>query len=141
MFLIEIQGLFNRFDYKFELKEEGITILTGPNGFGKSTILKCIDELSREFEGLYYLATSIEFKKIIFQIDGDSYRFEKSNNHLIINDNSISLIPFKKLNISLNSRNTISKRYKEANHMIVDTYGRKEYQRIRTCYRIFKRTS
>ena len=129
MFLIEIQGLFNRFDYKFELKEEGITILTGPNGFGKSTILKCIDELSREFEGLYYLATSIEFKKIIFQIDGDSYRFEKSNNHLIINDNSISLIPFKKLNISLNSRNTISKRYKEANHMIVDTYGRKEYQK------------
>ena len=85
--------------------------------------------MSREFEGLYYLATSIEFKKIIFQIDGDSYRFEKSNNHLIINDNSISLIPFKKLNISLNSRNTISKRYKEANHMIVDTYGRKEYQK------------
>lgn len=28
---IGIRGLFNKFDYQIELKEEGITTLTGPN--------------------------------------------------------------------------------------------------------------
>jgi predicted ATP-binding protein involved in virulence len=37
---IKIEGLFNKFNYDIELKEEGITILTGPNGYGKTTILK-----------------------------------------------------------------------------------------------------
>ncbi len=33
--IIKITKLFNLFDYDIELKEEGITILTGPNGYGK----------------------------------------------------------------------------------------------------------
>ena len=43
---IKIEGLFNRFNYCIELKKDGITILTGPNGFGKSTILKIIQDYS-----------------------------------------------------------------------------------------------
>jgi predicted ATP-binding protein involved in virulence len=39
---IKIEKLFNKFIYEIELKEEGITILTGPNGYGKTTILKII---------------------------------------------------------------------------------------------------
>nr|VFJ71928.1 MAG: AAA ATPase domain-containing protein [Candidatus Kentron sp. FW] len=39
---IKITGLFDQFDYEIELKPEGITILTGPNGYGKTTILKAI---------------------------------------------------------------------------------------------------
>jgi predicted ATP-binding protein involved in virulence len=39
---IGIKGLFGKFDYEIELKKEGITILTGPNGYGKTTILKII---------------------------------------------------------------------------------------------------
>lgn len=39
---IQIEGLFNQFNYNIELKEDGITILTGPNGYGKTTILKII---------------------------------------------------------------------------------------------------
>lgn len=35
--------LFGVFDYEINLKEGGVTIITGPNGFGKSTILKSID--------------------------------------------------------------------------------------------------
>jgi len=38
---IKIEGLFNKFNYEIEFKE-GITILTGPNGYGKTTILKII---------------------------------------------------------------------------------------------------
>lgn len=43
---IKIEGLFSRFDYDIEMKEEGITILTGPNGFGKSTIFSLIEAVA-----------------------------------------------------------------------------------------------
>ncbi|MDR0425713.1 MAG: AAA family ATPase [Clostridiales bacterium] len=43
---VEVKGLFGTFDYAFELKEGGITILTGPNGFGKSTILGMINSVA-----------------------------------------------------------------------------------------------
>jgi predicted ATP-binding protein involved in virulence len=40
---IKIEGLFGQFDYDIKLnQEEGITILTGPNGYGKTTILNII---------------------------------------------------------------------------------------------------
>lgn len=44
---IKIDNLFGRFDYKISTKAEGITIITGPNGFGKSTILRIINALSK----------------------------------------------------------------------------------------------
>ena len=40
---IVYEKLFGIFDYQIELKDGGVTIITGPNGFGKSTILKSID--------------------------------------------------------------------------------------------------
>lgn len=43
---IEIKGLFNRFDYSFDFGGQEIQMLTGPNGFGKSTILRCIKAFS-----------------------------------------------------------------------------------------------
>jgi len=45
---IRIQGLFDKFNYEIELKEEGITILTGPNGYGKTTILKILHALTHK---------------------------------------------------------------------------------------------
>jgi predicted ATP-binding protein involved in virulence len=40
---ISINNLFGQFNYNIELnQEEGITILTGPNGYGKTTILNII---------------------------------------------------------------------------------------------------
>ncbi|MDR0680944.1 MAG: AAA family ATPase [Dysgonamonadaceae bacterium] len=40
---IKIEKLFGQFDYDIKLnQEEGITILTGPNGYGKTTILNII---------------------------------------------------------------------------------------------------
>ena len=43
---IEVKKLFGRFDYYIATKADGITIITGPNGFGKSTILQIINALS-----------------------------------------------------------------------------------------------
>lgn len=40
---IKITKLFGRFDYKLDFTSEGIMIITGPNGYGKSTILKMIN--------------------------------------------------------------------------------------------------
>lgn len=39
---LTIKRLFARFDYQIEINEGGITIITGPNGYGKTTILKII---------------------------------------------------------------------------------------------------
>jgi len=39
---IKISKLFNSFDYDINLKAGGLTILTGPNGYGKTTILRMI---------------------------------------------------------------------------------------------------
>lgn len=38
-----VEGLFGRFDYKVQLKDGGITLLTGPNGFGKSTLFTLLE--------------------------------------------------------------------------------------------------
>ena len=42
----EITDLFGIFDYMFDLDSAGLTLLTGVNGTGKSTILKTIDAVS-----------------------------------------------------------------------------------------------
>lgn len=44
---INITGLFGRFNYSLDIKESGITILTGSNGYGKSTIIHCIDAIGK----------------------------------------------------------------------------------------------
>lgn len=62
---IQFKKLFTRFDYDIQTNEDGITILTGPNGFGKSTILNCIEHVSRGYEGLVYFS-NLDFKEIIF---------------------------------------------------------------------------
>ena len=62
---IIIEKLFNTFDYTIELKPEGITILTGPNGYGKTTVLKILDSLakldSQFFIQLPFERISLEF--------------------------------------------------------------------------------
>ncbi len=41
---LQIKGLFGRFDYDLDF-DRPVTILTGPNGFGKSTVLRMIEAL------------------------------------------------------------------------------------------------
>jgi predicted ATP-dependent endonuclease of OLD family len=66
---IKIEGLFGQFDYDIELnQEEGITILTGPNGYGKTTILNIIWGLfNQDFDYI----RSVLFKKISLGFDSD----------------------------------------------------------------------
>lgn len=40
---VKITKLFGRFNYELKFMPENIMIITGPNGYGKSTILKMIN--------------------------------------------------------------------------------------------------
>lgn len=66
---LKIKKLFNRFDYTIELQQNTITILTGPNGFGKSTILKIISALSSTNITLFY---KLDFQEIIVTFDDNT---------------------------------------------------------------------
>ncbi len=86
-----IENLFGRFNYNIALKTNGITIITGPNGFGKSTILKIINALSKE--RIQYLI-GLDFSKIEIAFDTTKTIIEKNDTDISID--GISLSFFKK---------------------------------------------
>ncbi|MDR1949273.1 MAG: AAA family ATPase [Spirochaetaceae bacterium] len=66
---IKIEKLFGQFDYDIELnQEEGITILTGPNGYGKTTVLNIVFDSDHRGTGYY---NSLIFDKILLNFDND----------------------------------------------------------------------
>ena len=63
-----IEGLYGLFTYKLTFKE-GVFIITGPNGFGKTTILRSIDDIyNGEFWRFFYL----KFNNISVKFDDDN---------------------------------------------------------------------
>lgn len=81
---INIVKLFGRFDYEIAFKPNGVTILTGPNGFGKSTILRCIEALSA---GNIVFFVNLAFLKIeIFSDNSEGVlSISKDEKYLYIN--------------------------------------------------------
>ncbi|MDQ6962796.1 MAG: AAA family ATPase [Mariprofundaceae bacterium] len=83
---IRIEKLFDIFDYDIELKAEGVTILTGPNGYGKTTVLKIIDALASQ-DSFFFIG--LLFKKIIFDLSDSNTivlkKDEKNQVEVIIN--------------------------------------------------------
>lgn len=97
---LEIKKLFNRFDYTIELQKNTITILTGPNGFGKSTILKIISALSSSNIMFFY---KLDFQEIIASFeDGTIFSIEQKKADGIIPSLLIDKkeLPFHLLNAS-----------------------------------------
>lgn len=62
-----VKKLFGRFDYDIVLKSDGVTIITGPNGFGKSTMLKIIEAICFRNIGYFF---QLDFKSITVFCDG-----------------------------------------------------------------------
>jgi len=82
--IINIVKLFGRFDYDIATKDGGITIITGPNGFGKSTILQIIDALSH---GNVAFFIKLDFKRICVTYDNErKTNIEKGKKTLRIDD-------------------------------------------------------
>lgn len=64
---IKIQKLFGLFDYNIELNnEENLTILTGPNGYGKTTILNIIYNLFNQ-RFFYFQKLNFELITLFFE--------------------------------------------------------------------------
>lgn len=81
---IEIHNLFGRFDYKFSTYAEGITIITGPNGFGKSTILRIINALSNA--NIPYFV-ELDFSQLTVKFDnGKKITIKKVKTSIAIDD-------------------------------------------------------
>lgn len=86
MIRIEFQKLFGRFDYNVILNKDGLTILTGPNGYGKSTILKSIEAIGNEFNGLKFFF-QLDFEKITVSFENNKkFIIKKDNGKLILDD-------------------------------------------------------
>lgn len=74
-----IKGLYDTFDYDFEIDlSDDIFILTGPNGYGKTTILNIIRSLAEQ--DLYFLY-QLSFRKI--QIDFENNDSIRITSHII----------------------------------------------------------
>ena len=87
---LKIINLFGQFDYHIVFKDVGITIITGPNGFGKSTVLKIIESLGEK--DLYDLC-QFPFKKIIAKTTNQYITVEKNNDSVIVNNCVLSFFP------------------------------------------------
>lgn len=88
------EKLFGIFDYQIELKDGGVTIITGPNGFGKSTILRSIDA----FYSLDIMFFSrLDYKKISFfsNVDDEPISIEKKGQKIIIDGFEININDFQ----------------------------------------------
>lgn len=86
---IVIRKLFGRFDYDISLSKTGMTILTGPNGFGKSTILLCVRAMA---EGNINFFQKLNFKeiKVITENKKNNITIHKDEGDLCINGKRVS---------------------------------------------------
>lgn len=69
---LQIKKLYDQYNYDIDFnneEKEQITILTGPNGYGKTTILRILNSLNPK--SLYYFYV-IKFNEIIISFDNNS---------------------------------------------------------------------
>lgn len=92
---IIFEKLFGIFDYQIELKEGGVTIITGPNGFGKSTILKSMNAFYT-FDIMFF--GELDFKKINYYSNEfeKPICIEKNEEGIVIDGNEINIDILKK---------------------------------------------
>jgi len=103
---IEIKKLFNIFNHSVDLKDERITILTAPNGYGKTMTLKTINSL---FNKNFSFFVNLSFSEIVFKFEEDySIQIDK-----IISD-EISIVEFT---LFQGSKKKASFKYPPKNHI------------------------
>lgn len=93
---IRIDGLFNKFNYEIELKKEGITILTGPNGYGKTTILKIIHAFAIRNLAFFF---QLPFTEITLNQENNEIRLKKTDDTIEIQSENEKSTRYKKTDI------------------------------------------
>lgn len=108
---IRIRKLFGRFNYHFSIGDEAnrrITILSGPNGFGKTMLLECLNAVS-ESDLSFFL--NLKFDNFEVERENGNIRIEKLEDGLKVNGNVIS-----KEDINLSSRGIIRRKMVDEDH-------------------------
>lgn len=85
---VQILGLFGMYDYTIDLQQsskKGLLFMTGPNGMGKSTILRLINALyNKDFATL----CQIEYKEAVFVFETCKITLNRKQTIELIDDNS-----------------------------------------------------
>lgn len=74
---ISVKGLFGRFNYRVPLCGGDVTVLTGPNGFGKSTLFSLVTAVANRNRGVLFSMPAREFS-LAFS-DGEEFAFVKTD--------------------------------------------------------------
>lgn len=86
---IRIENLYGRFSYEIMLSDAGLTILTGPNGFGKSTILHIISAIANSDMTYFF---DLDFSEIeILRADSkENFLIKRVGENLLIGKDEFS---------------------------------------------------
>lgn len=98
---LKVEKLFGQFNYDIKFNPSGITIITGPNGFGKSTILKIIATIAEK--DLYELI-KFSFSSIEIILNSKKLLIERKRDKIVIN-NVILEIPNQRIINNWEKRN------------------------------------
>lgn len=93
---ILILRLFGLYDYKLEFNNNRITFITGPNGYGKTTILNIVDSL---FRSDYEYLRNLQFVKIQITLESDGHTYLLTIDKVII-ESSKDELHFELLDIT-----------------------------------------
>lgn len=116
---IHITKLFGIFDYSIRLNEAGITILTGPNGYGKTTILKIIHAVANK-DILFLLDLAFVQINLIYENKSFNTSIEKKEG----DDDEILIIAQEGVKLVETSRNNLLKRFGPRPRKIRRTIGK-----------------
>ena len=116
---IIVKGLFQRFDYDIELKSGGITILTGPNGFGKSTVLKMIEMTCRKD---FNFLKDMPFDSFMLSGGNCEVKVRKDGDKIYLND-----LLLKFVNTELKLTKEEMREYEKISAEMAESFGEVKY--------------
>lgn len=91
MFNLKYTNLFGRFSYDIMFNDD-VTILTGPNGYGKSTILKTLEAISEGISGInFFIKLNFDKMELINQETNEKLVIEKENDNIVINNEVLNV--------------------------------------------------
>lgn len=92
---IKVKSLFGLFDYDIPLNDNGVTILIGVNGSGKSTIFKILHNILR---AKFYNILDVDFKSFeVYFESGDFVKCERASRSVDVDNLSLNVAGNKRL--------------------------------------------